>query len=309
MKNLGNLHSVPLRDVWVHEALAFTTWLSEEENLTLLGDELDLDLSLMETEASIGKFNVDILAEESLTGKKVVIENQLEPTNHDHLGKLITYASGADASYVIWVVAKERDEHQRAIDWLNEHTDDDVSFFLVRVELWKIGDSLPAPKFVVVSKPNNWAKAAKHAATSSAVKSDLKLRQLAFWEALCQEGAKQGSPLSFRKPQPHHWYDIAAGTTKWHISLTLNSQQDTMACGVYIRNDKDLFQLFLAHRDAIEEKIGSSLEWLELAEKKASRIKLSAPCNLDIEEQWPSYIEWLLASATHFLEVFGSIKG
>jgi len=303
---LGSLRTVPLREIWVHEASSFTKWLSEKENLTLLGDELDLDISLVETEASIGKFNLDILAEEIMSGKKIVIENQLEQTDHDHLGKLITYASGADAAYVVWVVAKERDEHRRAIDWLNEHTDEDVSFFLVRIELWQIGVSNAAPKFVVVSQPNDWAKAAKHSADASSPTSGTKLRQLEFWEGMCQQAKAQNVPLKLRKAQPHHWFDIASGSARWHIGLTLNSQLNQMACEVYIGNDKMLYSHFEAHRTQIEGKIGAALEWMELPNKKASRIKLTATCDLDNEDAWPDYFSWLLKTAVNFVQVFSA---
>jgi hypothetical protein len=308
MNELGKLKKVPLRDIWVHEASSFTKWLSEEENLALLGDELDIDVALVEREASIGKFNVDILAEDPLSNKKIVIENQLEQTDHGHLGKLITYASGADAAYVVWVVASERDEHKRAVDWLNEHTDDEVSFFLVRIELWQIGDSPPAPKFVVVSQPNDWAKAAKHSTETSSHMSNVKLLQQEFWERMCAQGSEEGTSLKLRKPRAQHWYDISSGSARWHISLTLNSQSDRMACAVYIANDKSLYMAFESHKDEIEKNVGSPLEWMELADKKASRIRLSVPCDLSNEASWPKYFSWLLETAENFIKTFSSTQ-
>lgn len=141
--NLDTIQKVPLREVWPHEAHDFTKWLAEEQNLATLGMAVGIELELIETESSVGSFNVDIYAQESGTGRKVIIENQLEDTNHDHLGKVITYAAGKGAEVVIWVVAHARDEHRQAIEWLNQHTDSDFGFFLVEVELWKIGGSLP----------------------------------------------------------------------------------------------------------------------------------------------------------------------
>ena len=174
---LSKLKKVDLREEWKHEAADFTSWLAEAENLQLLSEEIGIDISLIQTEASVGKFSVDILAEEDNTGRKVVIENQLETTNHDHLGKLITYASGFDAEIVIWIVKDVRDEHKQAIDWLNEHTDDKINIFAIRMELWQIGDSPCAPKFHVVSQPNDWAKAIKKS-TSQSDLSDRRLMQL-----------------------------------------------------------------------------------------------------------------------------------
>ena len=154
---LAKLKKVDLREEWKNEASDFTSWLAQDENLQLLSEEIGIDISLIQTEASVGKFSVDILAEEENTGRKVVIENQLEPTNHDHLGKIITYASGFDAEIVIWIVKDVRDEHKQAVDWLNDHTDDKINIFAIRMELWQIGDSPYAPKFYVVSKPNDWS--------------------------------------------------------------------------------------------------------------------------------------------------------
>lgn len=146
MKNLAKIKNVELRDVWGHEATDFTNWLSKQENLDLLSEEIGLDIKLIQTEANVGRFNVDILAEEEGSGRKIIIENQLESTNHDHLGKIITYASGYDAEIVIWIVKDFKEEHQKAVDWLNEHTDQNISFFLIKLQLWKIGSSKTCSK-------------------------------------------------------------------------------------------------------------------------------------------------------------------
>ena len=136
---LSKIKRVDLRKVWKNEALDFTTWLAESENLELLSEEIEI--SLIQTEAGVGKFEVDILAEENNTGRKIVIENQLDSTDHDHLGEIITYASGFDAEIVIWIVQNVRDEHKQAIDWLNEHTDQKVNIFAIQMEVWQIAES------------------------------------------------------------------------------------------------------------------------------------------------------------------------
>ena len=140
---LGKLTRVDLREYWKHEALDFTRWLAEPENIELLADEIGIGIQITQTEASVGRFNVDILAEEENTGRKIIIENQLEMTDHTHLGQLITYAAGLDAEFVVWIVRDVREEHQQAVDWLNEHTDEGINFFLVAIELWRIADSSP----------------------------------------------------------------------------------------------------------------------------------------------------------------------
>ena len=138
---LSKIKRVDLRKVWKNEALDFTTWLAESENLELLSEEIEIEISLIQTEAGVGKFEVDILAEENNTGRKIVIENQLDSTDHDHLGKIITYASGFDAEIVIWIVQNARDEHKQTIDWLNEHTDQKVNIFAIQMEVWQIAES------------------------------------------------------------------------------------------------------------------------------------------------------------------------
>ena len=158
--NLGKLEEVQdLRSVWPNEAKDFTPWLSS--NISRLGETLGIDIDVEETESAVGDFNVDIFAVDADTGKKIIIENQLEATDHDHLGKLITYASGKAADLVIWVVKKARDEHKAAIEWLNNHTTEDIGFILCEIKLYRIGDSAIAPSFVVIEKPNDWAKEMK----------------------------------------------------------------------------------------------------------------------------------------------------
>lgn len=185
MIELGKLEEITdLRSVWAHEALEFTPWLAKEENLSILADTLGIEIALEETESSIGDFSVDILAKEIGTDKSIIIENQLEDTNHDHLGKLITYASGKNASYIIWIVKRAREEHKSAIEWLNNHTDDSVAFFLVEVKLYKIGDSNPAPKFEIIEEPNNWAKEIKKASSNIGdVYGETQLHRLEYWTA------------------------------------------------------------------------------------------------------------------------------
>lgn len=147
--------------MWPHEALDFTPWLSQDDNIALLADAVGLDITVDETESSVGDFNVDIFASETGTDRKIIIENQLEDTNHDHLGKLITYASGKSADVIIWVVKHAREEHKAAIEWLNNHTDEKIGFFLCEIKLYRIGTSEPAVKFEVIEKPNDWTKEVK----------------------------------------------------------------------------------------------------------------------------------------------------
>ncbi|NQU83260.1 MAG: DUF4268 domain-containing protein [Parcubacteria group bacterium] len=302
-KKLEKIKQVDLRKAWGHEASDFTNWLAESENLELLSDEIGLDIKLIQTEASVGRFNVDILAEEDNTGRKIIIENQLEVTNHDHLGKIITYASGYDAEIIVWIVKDVRDEHKQAIDWLNEHIDEKIYFFAIKMELWQIGDSPFAPKFSIISKPNDWSKALKQSAGSSKL-TDTKVLQLDFWNKFKEFMVANKTNLKLRTPRPQHWYDISMGAADAHISLTTDSQKDLMACELYIPDSKEIFYGLEKYKKEIENELSVKLEWRPLEGKKASRVKLSREGDINETKVWEEYFEWFKNNAETFQKVF-----
>jgi hypothetical protein len=299
---LGRIEQVELREIWKHEASNFTKWLSMSENLDLLSDEIDVELSLIDTEYNVGRFNVDIYAEEPNTNRKVIIENQLERTDHDHLGKLITYASGLDAEIIIWIVKDVLEEHQQAVNWLNENTDERINFFAIKMEVWKIGDSTPAPKFHIVSKPNNWFKSVKQTIQKSEL-TDTKLLQLKFWDGFKAYSLSSEINLRLRKTNPQHWYDISFGRNDCHIGLTINSQKKELACEVYIPNAKETYFEFEKFQESINQEMGK-LSWLELPNKKASRIKKTRKGDFSQEENWDEYFKWMADTALKFQNTF-----
>ena len=158
---LGRITKINPRKIWAHEALDFTQWMVREENIGVLCEELQINISNVRAEASAGRYNVDIVGDEIDSSRKVVIENQLESTDHKHLGQLLTYASAFDASIIVWVVTDYTEEHRQAIDWFNRNMPESISFFLVQIEVYRIGNSDPAPKFNIVCEPNNWGKTVK----------------------------------------------------------------------------------------------------------------------------------------------------
>lgn len=301
--SLGKLKKVELREGWKHEASHFTQWLAQEENLALLGDEIGFDIKLIQTEAKVGSFNVDILAEEESTGNKIIIENQLEVTNHDHLGKLVTYASGYDARIIVWIVKDVREEHRQAIDWLNEHTDEDIEFYLLRIELWQIEDSPYAPKFEIISKPNDWVKAVR-SATDSRELTNTKVRQLEFWSEFKEYARRRQTKLRLQKSYPQHWTNISIGSSDAHVSLNINSRESAFSAEIYISNNKDLYSKLFQNKDQIESEYGQKLEWMELPTKKASRIRILKEGNFDDQSKWESEFEWLLNEAEKMQQVF-----
>lgn len=304
---LGKLERIPLREAWKHEALNFTNWLAEEENLKLLSDEIGIDISLIQTEKSVGKFSVDIFAEEENSGKKIVIENQLESTDHDHLGKVITYASGLDAETIIWIVKDVRDEHKQAIDWLNDNTNEKINFFALNIELWKIENSPFAPKFNIISKPNNWAKALKKSTTNQSQNNttDLKMLQLEFWTNL-NDYFNNNSSVSTRTPRPQHWYDLTLGVgSKAHLSLVVHNREQYCSVEVYIPNSKELYFKLEQHKQEIEDKINLKFEWMELPKKQASRIRIKKyNFNLEDTDNWENEYKWLLETVEKIKPIF-----
>lgn len=302
---LGKLTRVELRDYWKHEALNFTRWLAEPENIELLSDEVGLEIKILQTEANVGRFNVDILAEEENTGRKIIIENQLEVTDHSHLGQLITYAAGMSAEYIIWIVRDVREEHEQAIDWLNEHTDEHINFFLVSIELWRIEDSPPAPKFTIISRPNEWKRSVRASANDGEL-SDTKTKQLEFWQLLKERAATKCPELKLRTPRPQHWFEVAVGRSDCQISLTIVSRDDYAGCELYIPASKELFQSLFSNREQIESELGIAepLDWRELPHKKASRIIAVRPCRFGDPNSWEATFDWLIETAVKFKRVF-----
>lgn len=299
---LGKLKQVKLRDIWKHEALDFTKWLALEENIELLSEEIDIDISTIETEYNVGRFSVDVYAEEKGNNRKIIIENQLERTDHDHLGKLITYGSGLEAEILIWIVKEVLEEHQQAIDWLNEHTDEKLNFFLIKMEVWQIGNSSPAPKFHIISKPNNWGKIVRQASQKKAL-TETKLLQLEFWEGFKAYVETNSLNLKARKAHPQHWYTLSIGRSDCRIELTVNSQKNEMGCEIYIEDSEETYQEFYNNNAAIEAEVGR-MEWMELPEKKASRIKQSSKCDINKKKDWDGYFRWLSQKALQFQETF-----
>lgn len=300
---LGKLKKIELREGWKHEALDFTKWLAQEENLKLLGDGIGFDIKLIQTEASVGGFNVDILAEEENTGRKIIIENQLETTDHDHLGKLVTYASGYDANIIVWVVKDVREEHRQAIDWLNERTNENTEFYLVQIELWQIADSPFAPKFEIISKPNDWTKVVR-SSTDGAELTDTKVQQMEFWNGFKEYAKLNNSKLRLQKSYPQHWSNISIGSSNAHISLTINSRDNLFGAEIYIPDNKELYEHLFEQKTEIEKELGESLEWMELPNKKASRLKISTQGNFAEHDKWEDYFDWMLKKAEKFQEVF-----
>lgn len=268
---LGKLEEVNIRDIWKHEQYDFSNWLSKEENIELLGNEIGLTLTDISKEVFVGGFKCDLVAKDETSGIKVIIENQLEATNHDHLGKIITYASGLEADVIVWIVKEAREEHRSAIEWLNNNTVKDISFFLIEIHAYKIGDSLTAPKFVIIEKPNDFLKNTKTTNNNGEL-TKAQAERLNFWNKFNEILIAKNKPFNVRKATTDHWYNIALGTSEANISITLVNKINSIGIEIYIDENKELFDKLYKLSDEIEKDLGFKMDWQRLDDKKASRI-------------------------------------
>lgn len=305
--NLDKLKKVELRDVWPHEALGFTRWLSEESNLAILSSVVGIELELIETESSAGSFNVDIYAQEAGTGRKVIIENQLEDTNHDHLGKIITYAAGKGAQVVIWIVRHARDEHRQAIEWLNAHTDDEAAFLLVEIEVWSIGDSLPAPRFNVVEQPNEWARAVK----ASEGMSETDKIKLAYWTRYREvaeaapEFMKEFSP---RKPAKNHWSTLSCESSAYHMALLIDTQGGRTGVEFYVPDDKEIGHRAIANVAIFEQRLGLKAKVFDATKASGIRLYKTGRAVRTQQDKWDDFIKEQLGWALEMKKIIRELE-
>ena len=301
---LGKLQEVDIRKVWPHEQYDFSKWLAMEENIQELGNTLNLSLTDVETEKFVGNYRCDILCKDELTGKMVLIENQLEPTNHDHLGKIITYASGLDAAVVVWIVSSVRDEHASAIEWLNKHTDDEISFFLLEVHAYKIGNTDPAPQFAIIEQPNGFAKTAKSIAKNAELNESQKCR-LEFWTQFNEIVDQRGKPFNKRKASTDHWYSVAIGSSEAHIDISLVNKDHQIRVELWIIDSKELFDSLFQKREEIEAALGFGLAWNRMNGKKASTISTSIQgLNFKLQDNYPQLMNEIIDLVVKMKQVF-----
>ena len=309
-QTLGRLTPVELRDIWSSEASDFTPWLAREENLSVLGEALGVELELEAQEQAVGPFRADILCKEIGSGTWVLIENQLERSDHLHLGQLLTYASGLDAVTIVWIVARFTEEHRSTLDWLNKITDESFRFFGLEVELWRIGESPAAPKFNIVSKPNNWSRSVAQAARAidDSKLSPTAVMQRAYWDALHGVLNEVGGPVSGnRKAQPQSWMAYSIGRTGFHLGAVMGRPKRRIRSELYLAGPKAKasFRLLHEEKEDIERDLGYPIEWEELRAGTDSRI---AVYRHDVdpgdENDWPRQHQWLASKLNELHRVF-----
>jgi hypothetical protein len=303
---LGILKTVTPRQKWNNEARDFTPWLAN--NIAELNKALGLELEVENTEVSVGPYSADILAKDTGTDNYVVIENQLEKTNHDHLGKAITYGSVLDASMIIWIATEFTEEHKKSLDWLNDHTNDEISFYGVQLELWQIDESKAALRFNVISKPN---QAVRQAARSKANEdlSDKRKIQYDFWIKFKEKLAKTKKIPSLQTPRPQYWFDVTLGKSNIHISNTCNTDDNTVGVRIYIGNKiADKMLPFLeSKKDEIESSIGQNLIWNPNPDNRDKVIILQHTTDFEDEKKLEESLNWLVDYTIKFRETFSKI--
>lgn len=305
MPQLGKLKEVDVRKLWKHEQYNFSNWLAKPENIEYLNDILGLSLVDIEHEAIVGKYRCDLFAHDETSNVKVIIENQLEASNHDHLGKIITYASGLGAAIIVWIVKEAREEHRSAIEWLNNNTIEDIGFFLIEIHAYEIGDSLPAPMFKVVEQPNDFIKAGRQSTAESGTLTRSNLECRDFWLQMNDVLSDYGNPFNKRKAMAQHWYDVAVGRSDCHIGINLVNKEGQINIEFYIPDNKNLFDDLESHKEEIETSFEQTLDWNRLDGKKAAKITYSIEgLNFDDHSNYDDLIRQIMEAVPRMRKAF-----
>lgn len=308
-EELGKIEEVALREVFEGESSDFTPWL--EENIESLSRVIGIQVDEVEKESDVGSFSVDLIGREVNSEGIIVIENQLEKTDHDHLGKLLTYAAGKDAKYIVWVTKKLREEHRKTIEWLNENSGEDLSFFGIEVRAIKIGGSCPALEFDVVAEPNTWVREIRQ---SNERLSERKKAYLSFFIHLVSTYKESKPAWSVLTPRPRAWLAFGAGKTGFRFIWAFKGG-NRLSVELYIdTGDGEENKMYFNEVKEKEEKISNrinDLSWEELPDSRASRIATyyQMPCSaqeLDKEQQ-DEAIKWAIEKMVLFKQVFREI--
>jgi len=300
---VGKLEPVDLREIWKHEALNFTRWLFE--NIDILNEQLELQLTPIEYEKSVGPFSVDILAKDE-ENRLVIIENQLEKTDHEHLGKLLTYLSNLNAKIAIWISSNPRPEHINAINYLNEIVPPDTQFYLIKIQVFRIGNSEPAPLFTIVAGPS------KELEAGGKIKKDLaekNKKYFQFFQTLLEKCKNKTKLFSNVSPKGYqHWLDAGAGKSGlvWGLAIMKNSAQIRLSfCSPDGEVNKKRFKFFWEKREEIENKFGESLIWDFDENRKHQHIRVNInEGGLDNEEKWNKIQEQMVEKLVKLEQIF-----
>lgn len=314
--DLGTLEKVPLRKVWNDEAASFTPWLASPENLKLLSDKLGIDLELEGIEKEVGPYSADILCRDTSDGSWVVIENQIEKTNHGHLGQVLTYAAGLGARTLVWIAAEFTEQHRSVLDWLNENTIDEVSVFGIEVEALRIGNSPPAVRFNVISKPNKWSKSTRSSVSREGVTIHRQL-QHEFWTAFHDWLAKNDKKrIRLNRPAYQNWLNSGIGRSGMNLAVVIstwnsitNSEIPEVRVELVLTSEhaKQHFGQLEERKSEIQNLIDAPLTWHNLENSKSCKIYVQKDGEFRQKQNWPELFEWLAKYLSVFRDALGPI--
>lgn len=307
---MSRLSRLEPRTIWQHEAQDFTPWLACAENFAVLAETLHfVDAEVEATEKSVGDFSADIVARDR--DGLILIENQLDQTDHTHLGQILTYLAGLEETLkVVWIATRIRDEHRAAIDWLNNNTPSQFSFFAVELEVYRIAESPAAPYFFVAARPNEWSRhiTARARQVSSGIPNPRDAFYQKLWSFLAEYLTQQSFDFGSGSPPPRHWWRFGIGRAGFDLSVSAISRSDQIAVEIYIHNDSDkrIFDHFISQKSEIESDFGTELNWQRLDGGIGSRIAIiRRNTGVENEANWKSFAEWYLDNLQRFRRVFG----
>lgn len=300
-----------LRAVWPNEAEDFTPWLASPENLRLLGETLGMELDDARTEQSVGTYSADIVATNTADNRRVVIENQLERTDHDHLGKILTYAAGLDALTVVWMAERFTERHRAALAWLNRISDTNIRFFGIEIEIWRIDSSRCAPKFNLVAKPNEWTKALP----TKTKRTPTQQAQFDFWSGFREYAGASSSKVSPTAPQPQNWMWMSIGkggfglcavasTDGWDGSGWTGKPEIRAELVMASKDSKQYFDKLTAERDAIDAQFPGNPEWYPEEGVQQRKVFFRKSVDWKLPDEQSSCYRWLVERLDRLHEVF-----
>ena len=307
---LSRLERVELREVWSNEATDFTPWLADEENLSILAETLNMEIELEGREVNVESGIVDLLCRNT-DDSLVLIENKLTETNHAHLGQILTYAAARpEATAFVWIAKSFQEKHRAALDRLNEMTEERFQFFGVEIELWRIGDSPAAPKFNIVSKPNNWSRAVSQSAQRAGCEelSGLPLLRQTFWNAFSEHVNQTNRQIKAPRPFPKAFVFFPIGKTGFRLKALMSTLRNRLVVrlDMYGPNAEAHFNLLIVDREEIENEIGGLREAEQLEWREESNAVVLTRHNIDPtnEADWPNQHAWLAEKLELFDRVF-----
>jgi hypothetical protein len=301
---LGTIQTVNVRTVWSSESEEFTHWLAEPANIALLSQTIGVDLDTQAVEKRVGAFRADILCKDD-SGNLVLIENQLERSDHGHLGQLLTYASGLDTATIVWITPEFSDEHRAAIDWLNRITETNFRFFAVKLEVWSISGSLPAPRFSIVAAPNNWNRSIRRVEREvEANRSEAAERRYEYWTTFLSKLRLDDRSIAIPKPNSlGNLRFILDGNRFW---ITVYAGSSLKHMGVFLRGSAEYFAAIEADRPRVEVEVPDAT-WNEDTEQWS--VEVTRPADPTCVDEWPAQHKWLADTLERFLKIFKPFVG